>query len=528
MNQRSRSHALRRLLRGLVCLSALGSGAAAARAQGAGIVLPAFVDHHVHVFNVGWFLLQSQRPTPGQVTLVGARTESDAVQRVTLAAPGAAWVTGFGWNQEAWGTSVMPTGTALTAALPTTPVALARTDGHALWVNRAALIAAGLTRDTTGVLLERASEPVIARIPAPSDSDVVASWRLGASALAGRGVVRVYDAGVLALPGVAVLNTDFRRYVRLLAASDRAAPLPIAINLMIPAPSPYAEAALRMTAAQRRLSPNVRITHLKLFADGAFGSRGAALTHPYADDPHTHGVLRMTSREIAALTRRALDAGLDVATHAIGDLAVKEALDAYESVLRERPRTPRGRLRIEHFSYAREADFARAVRLGIALSVQSDFNSPRGTSPTFAEQRIGAEGAPRVYAWDRLDRMGALLVEGSDAFGALGAPLAGLHAGLTGINAIGERGDSPEVRARLLTLNTRWLAPGGRLEAPVDSVVLSADPRTVAVESLLSVRVLAVRRASAPPANAAGTAHPPPPRHRTPARTGAPNTPRAR
>ncbi|MEK7241045.1 MAG: amidohydrolase family protein [Gemmatimonadota bacterium] len=464
------------------------------------IIVPAFVDHHVHVFNVGWWLLQERRRPAGHVRAGGARSEGEVVQRVVAEASrdGApAWITGFGWNQEAWGISALPTLDALSTAVARAPVALARTDGHALWVNRAALDAAGLTSSTTGVLLERDVEPVVARIPAPSDHDIVSAWQLGAEALAERGVLRAYDAGVLALPGLAAMNTDFGRYVRLLAAADREHPLPVAINMMIPAPSAFADSVLAMPAAKRQLSPNVRITHLKLFADGALGSRGAALTHPYADDPHTHGVLRMTSREIADLTRRALDAGLDVATHAIGDLAVKEALDAYDMVLRERPRVVPSRLRIEHFSYAREADLARAVRLGIALSVQSSFNTPRGVSSTFAEQRLGGANAARAYAWNRLDRMGARLVEGSDHFGEPGPSLGGMHAGMTGINAIGERGDTRAVRERLLRLTQQWLAPGGKLVVPRtgDSgaqIVLSADPLAVPLDSLVTIRVKAV------------------------------------
>ncbi|MBL0171752.1 MAG: amidohydrolase family protein [Gemmatimonadaceae bacterium] len=494
---------------GVACVAALSVVSAAPRVGtkagpvgAVSVVVPAFVDHHVHVFNVGWWLLQAQRHDLNHVSVGNAKSEAEVVQRVATAAgnsrPG--WITGFGWNQEAWGTSVLPSLNAISTAIGRVPVALARTDGHALWVNRAALDAAGLSSVSTGVLLERAVEPVVARIPAPPDSDIATAWRLGAEALAARGVLRVYDAGVLALPGVAAMNTDFARYARVLAQADRQRALPIAIHLMIPAPSRYAESVLAMSATARRLSPNVRITHLKLFADGAFGSRGAALSHAYADDPHTHGVLRMTSREIAQWARRALDAGLDVATHAIGDQAVKEVLDAYEMVLRERPRLVPGRLRIEHFSYAREGDFARAVRLGVALSVQSNFNTPRGVSPTFAEQRLGVANAPRAYAWDRLDRMGALLVEGSDYFGEPGAPMAGMQAGLTGINAIGDRGDTPAVRMRLIGLTRAWLAPGGGLElGGGDSVALSGDPLAVSLDSLRGIRVLSVQRRVTPP-----------------------------
>jgi predicted amidohydrolase YtcJ len=479
-----------------------------------GVTVPAFVDHHVHVFNVGWYLLQDGRREPTHVFAEDAGSEAEVVQRATAAAAVAtsgeagaagiadAWVTGFGWNQEAWGTAVLPTATALSAAVPRVPVALARTDGHALWVNDAALAAAGIRMSgNAGVLLERDVESVVGRIPAPPDSDVVAAWRLGAEALASRGVLRAYDAGVLALPGVAAMNTDFARYVRLLADADRERALPLALYLMIPAPSAYAESVLAMSPEQRQLSPNVRITHLKLFADGALGSRGAALSHPYADDPHTYGVLRMTAAEIAEWTRRALDAGLDVATHAIGDRAVNQTLDAYEQVLRERPDLVPTRLRIEHFSYASESDIGRAVRLGVALSIQSNFNTPRGISPTFADQRVGAEHAADVYAWDRLDRMGALLVEGSDYFGAPGPALLGMHAGLTGINAIGDRGDTPAVRQRLLRMAGAWLAAGGTLMDPadagdrtVDHIVLSADPLTVPLDSMTAIRVLSVVR----------------------------------
>lgn len=470
-----------------------------------GVRVAAFADHHVHAFNVGWWLLQDERKPAGYVNAGGAKTEAEVVARAATAAAAAAesgqgsgseWVTGFGWSQDGWGTPVLPTADALSAAVPNSPVAMARTDGHALWVNRSALARAGLRGVRSGVLLERAAEPVLALVPAPADRDIVRAWRLGAEALAERGVMRAYDAGVLALPGIAALNTDFARYVRLLAETDRAEPLPMQLFLMIPAPSPYAEQVLAMSPAERQLSPNVRVTHLKLFADGALGSRGAALSHPYADDPHTTGVLRMKAREIADWTRRAVDAGLDVATHAIGDVAVREALDAYESVLEERPGLVPTRLRIEHFSYASDADMERAVRLGIALSVQSNFNAPRGVSPTFAEQRVGAAGASRVYAWDRLARMGAVLVEGSDYFGEPGAPLLGLYYGVVGVNAIGERGDSPEVRRELMRLNSRWLGAGGVLDstwsapgAAGSGVVLSGDPLVVAVESLTAVRV---------------------------------------
>jgi predicted amidohydrolase YtcJ len=336
------------------------------------------VDHHVHLFNIGLWLLNDRLHGRLFLDLSTARSADEVARlaqgRADSLGPGS-WVLGAGWNQAAWGTQELPGGEILTHAVPGHPVFLARADGHAGWVNAEARSMAGL-HGASGILLERANEPVTALIPALPDSEVMLAYGLAAEALAARGVVEVYDAGALAFPGVVALNADFARALVLLQRADSVAPLAIRVNLMVPAPSRLADSLL---AGPRDwiLSPRIRITHLKLFADGALGSRGAALTHPYADQPGTRGVARMTTEEILRLSRRALDAGLGVATHAIGDEAVRRTLDAYEQLLRERPGSDPTRLRIEHFSYARETDLARAVRLGVVLSIQSNFNSAR-------------------------------------------------------------------------------------------------------------------------------------------------------
>ena len=156
----------------------------------------------------------------------------------------------------------------------------------------------------------------------------------------------------------------------------------------------------------------------------------------------------MTTDEIVTLARRALDAGLGVATHAIGDEAVKRVLDAYEEVIRSRPGLDAARLRIEHFSYAREEDFARAVRLGVVLSIQTNFNALPGDDPPFGAARVGAANEPRVYAWNRLWREGARLAEGSDYFARPLEPLAGFHAALTRRYAVGA--ERPDGEGRIL------------------------------------------------------------------------------
>lgn len=488
-------------------LSDSGSGTRVVRLDGA-VVAPALIDHHVHLFNVGLALLNDRDHGRLLLDLSGVTSLDEVARRIkarATAAPPGAWIVGGGWSQAAWGTQALPTNGVLNAAAPGHPVYLARTDGHAGWLNAKALALAGITAATpdpyggairrdgsggpTGILLERANELVTPLVPALSDQDVMAAFRLGAEALAARGVVEVYDAGVLPVPGLVALNADFGRYLTLLRRADSLSPLPLRVNLMIPAPSALADSLLATRDTNRVLSPRIRITHLKLFADGALGSRGAALTHPYADDPTTHGVPRMTTEEIAALSLRAVDAGLGVAIHAIGDEAVKRALDACETVIEQRPGLDPGRLRIEHFSYARDEDFGRAVRLGVVLSIQSDFNSAVTDTITFGAMRVGAVNDSRVYAWNRLQRMGARLVEGSDYFTRPGPPLAGFVAALTLHNAIGD--GRPDAEARLVAY--RMQAGTARIRAgdEADLVILSGNPLTTPRDSLAGIEVLA-------------------------------------
>jgi len=488
------------------------------------VVAPAFTDHHVHLFNVGMALLNRRDGGRLAIDLSAVRSlrEIDSLIRARAAVQArGTWILGTGWSQAGWGTQALPTAELLTHAAPDHPVFLARTDGHAGWLNAAALAAGPITRATTdpeggaivklpsgepsGVLLERANELLTARLPAPADSDVVTAFRMAAEALAARGVAEAYDAGPLLYPGVVALNLDLGRYLALLLRADSITPLPLRINLMIPAPSRLADSLLGARQLVARLSPRIRITHLKLFGDGALGSRGAALSHPYADDTATTGVARMTTDQIADLGRRALDRGLGVATHAIGDLAVRRTLDAYETLLHERPKLIPGRLRIEHFSYAHEQDFVRAVRLGVLLSIQSNFNSLPDENPSFGGARLGAANEARVYNWARLLDMGANLAEGSDYFAVPGAPLAGVAATLSRKYAVGQA--LPDSLARLLAYRInalRFEPAGARVDgrivvgAPADLVAWSANPFSVPRSELEQLTVKLVKRRSPP------------------------------
>ncbi|MBI3789613.1 MAG: amidohydrolase family protein [Gemmatimonadetes bacterium] len=473
---------------------------------GGGFAVPAFTDHHVHVLNVGLWALNDAEHERLFVDLSSV-TSLDALRAKlrerTQRTPRGAWIVGAGWNQAAWGTQALPTARDLAGVSDAHPIFLARSDGHAGWANVQALAAAGLTLASAevtggsmkdGVLLERANESISALLPALSDADIRRAWRLGAEALAARGVVEVYDAGALAPPGVVALNAEFGRYLRLLVAEDAARPLPIRINLMIPAPSELANTLLSAPSPWT-LSPRLRITHLKFFADGALGSRGAWLSHPYADAPETRGVRRTEPVSFAALALLALDHGLGLATHAIGDAAVGNTLDAYERMQALRPSIPRGRLRIEHASYLAPRDLERAAHLGVLLSMQSNFNSADSDHPPFGTMRVGESNEPRVYPWAELRRLGADLAEGSDYFARPLGPLAGFEAAMTRRHAIGAERPDSAMRVAMLAMQAERRTPDGVRDAiafvpgaPADFVVLDANPLTVPLAALGAVR----------------------------------------
>ena len=485
------------------------------------VLAPSFVDHHVHLLNIGISLLYAKEPPPEfiDVTAFPSREAlgEEVARRGAALEPGS-WILGKGWSQGTWGSQELPTDDLLSRSAPHHPVYLTRVDAHAGWLNALGLELAEIGPATsdppggalrrhaggqpTGVLLERANELVLPLIPEPSDEQVRGAFRLAVEALAVQGVTEVFDAGFLAVPGIVDLRLDFERYLELLVAEDREAPLPLQVHLMIPAPSRFFDELVAEPSAARQLSPRLQISHVKLWADGAMGSRGAHLTHPFHDDPATRGVERMTPEELRSEAAKALDAGFDVASHAIGDQAVATVLDVYESILQDRPDLDATRLRIEHFSYAREQDFARAADLGVLLSIQPNFVAPGDDGLAMEDSRVGIENSARVYAWGRLSQLGAHLAFGSDYFTTPMPPLTTFYCAVTRRNLDGrpEEGWHPSERldrTEALETMTRLWATGGEVatKGPLavgsraDFVVLDADPLEAEASALLEIAV---------------------------------------
>ncbi len=482
-------------------------------------VMPSFKDHHVHLVNVGFAVLNRQRNQGLFLDLSAAHSLDEVARRVAERAatqPKGSWILGTGWSQIAWGAQKLPTHHILTKAAPDHPVFLVRVDGHCAWVNALALEEAGISKNTvdphggrilrledgspSGILLERAVEPAIEKIPEPSDEVITEAFRAGARALAAQGITEIYDAGFLSFPGIVAMNVGLERYYDLLRRLDAAEPLPLRVNLMVPAPTTLAVAVLRHPERYRP-SPRLRVTHIKLFADGALGSRGAALSRLYEDDPSTHGVFRMTTEELQNEAKRALEAGLDVATHAIGDAAVARVLQVYGGILEaDSSVTPR-RLRIEHFSVAAPQDIRRAAHLAVLLSIQPGFVWPGDDGLTMEDSRMGKENTAGAYAWATLFGMGAVTCGSSDDFTVPGPPLWNFYAAVTRMNPDGKpphgwHPDEQLSRNAALRLFTDLILPGGeyapgqlRDDAPADLVILSADPLTAPESEIMKIKV---------------------------------------
>jgi predicted amidohydrolase YtcJ len=375
----------------------------------AGSVVPGLVDAHGHVQGLG----RARR----EVSCAGAASAAECARRAAergRAAPAGSWIRGRGWDQNRWAGAAFPDEATLTRAVPDHPVFLSRVDGHAAWVNARALAAAGIgpatadppggriLRDAggrpTGVLVDAAQDLALARIPAPTPAEIEDQLLSALRELASLGLTEVHDAGV---PPAAL--DVYRR----LAEADR---LPIRVYAMIDGevPLPRLEAELarwKGTVEVGRLT----VRAVKLYADGALGSRGAALFEDYADDPGNRGLLLTQPEVLRAKVRAVAAAGFQPAVHAIGDRGVAEVLGAFEAAGDLRRLRPR----IEHLQIVRPREVARLAASGAIASMQPTHAT---SDAPWVAARLGA-GTERyrgAYAWRTVLRAGVPLAFGSD------------------------------------------------------------------------------------------------------------------
>jgi predicted amidohydrolase YtcJ len=422
------------LLRGST-IAALGSFAELDAARGAATpvidwrdatIIPGLTDAHAHLLGLG----QSREI----VDLRGVASVAEIVERLREQAPAQGWVLGRGWDQNLWG-GAMPTAAALDEAFGERPVWLRRIDGHAGWANTAVLKLAGIdegtgdpeggeilrdpsSRAATGVLIDNAMGLV--PTPEPSAADLERWLRAATREAASLGLTGVHEMG---------LGPDAHAVFQALAGAGE---LPIRVH-------GYAAegwwAAGLDGLSRSPITPEARylLAGVKLYADGALGSRGAALIEPYADRPEHHGALMHPPEQFVALVGAIVEHGLQVATHAIGDLGNRTIVDAYAAALAEHPGDRR--LRIEHVQIIDPHDIPRMAKLGVVASMQPTHAT---SDMPWAPARLGEQRLAGAYAWRRMLDAAVPLAFGSDFPVEQPSPLLGLYAAISRQDLAGE------------------------------------------------------------------------------------------
>ncbi|MCG8371691.1 MAG: amidohydrolase [Proteobacteria bacterium] len=396
----------------------------AARIDGRGrTVLPGLVDAHAHLYGYG--------ALKTSLDLTGTPGLDDAVARIAAYAaekPHARWILGRGWNQVLWEKSAFPAAADIDRVVADRPVWLRRIDGHAGWANSAAIRIAGIDGDTpdptggkilrddagsaTGILIDKAMGLVEAHVPEPDKAAVRDAFTAAIDALLAEGITGVHDAGIDVMQAGTYLS---------MADDD-------ALHLRIYAMTAGAGDVLDTIGAPLHAYGNDRfeLAAVKLYTDGALGSRGAAMLEPYSDDPENLGLPFWTQDELDAMVARANGMGFQVGIHAIGDYGNRQALDAIEKAQGGRPSPLRNR--IEHAQVVALDDIPRFAELGVVASMQATHAT---SDMNMAEDRVGPRRIEGAYAWRRLLDAGAVLANGSDFPVERSNPFHGLYAAVT-------------------------------------------------------------------------------------------------
>ncbi|HET9453084.1 MAG TPA: amidohydrolase [Gemmatimonadaceae bacterium] len=386
------------------------------------MVVPGFIDAHVHFMSGGFGLTSVQ--------LRDARTREEFVRRIAEHAkriPAGAWILEGNWDHQNWG-GELPRRDWIDSVTGGTPVFIQRLDGHMSLANSAAIRAAGVTRDTkdveggeivrdaagepTGIFKDNAAGLVGRAVPDPLPAQEDAALDAAMRHVAEQGVTSVHNMGSWG---------DVAVFERARAAGR--------LRTRIYAAVPLASwARLRDTVAARGRGDDwLRIGGLKGFVDGSLGSHTAAMLEPFSDAPNDRGLFVTTPANLYAWTKGADAAGLHVIIHAIGDRANRELLDMYARVQAENGARDR-RFRIEHAQHLAPAEIGRFAQLGVIPSMQPYHAIDDGR---WAEKLIGAERAKGTYAFRSLLDAKAPLAFGSDWFVAPPTPLEGIYAAVT-------------------------------------------------------------------------------------------------
>jgi len=423
-------------------------------------LLPGLIDAHGHVSDLGYSLLSVDIRG-----LASAQESAEFVANYAAQHPTLTWIKGRGWNQVLWPDQAFPTAAILDSQISDRPVWLERIDGHGGWANSAALRLAGIDKDTvapeggeiirdaegnpSGVLIDNASSLITSIIPKPNDADITLALDTASKHLLSLGVTSTHDAGVSALE-----HPLYRQI------ADRGE-MQVRIYGMISS----SNANLAQTLAAGHSSDDkdmYSLRSIKIYTDGALGSRGAALIEPYSDRPDHSGLMLTSGEELRSLFEQSIQADFQIAVHAIGDMGNRVALDEFEHAYA----TVGGRHlrnRVEHAQVVAISDIQRFKSLDVIPSMQPTHAT---RDMNMAEERIGAERLKGAYAWRTFLNQGSRVVSGSDYPIELANPFDGIHAAVTRQDKgnlpeggwIPEQAMTVEEALRSFTIDAAWAA----------------------------------------------------------------------
>ncbi len=421
---------------------------------GGAFIVPGLTDAHVHLSNFGRFLEELQLKQ-----LTGPKDVIPLIKEKQQSVLSGEWILGRGWDQTGWPDGIFPPSTILDSLSGKHPIVLTRVDGHAMWVNRTALQAAGI--DPAGsppdggqiinncILVDNAMDPVMNCIPQSDGRTVKRYIQRGAETFASRGITEIHD----------VWQTQQEiSIIRELIAMDK---FPVRCYGMLP----YNNTALLQQFFDEGpyISDFYTIRAVKAFADGALGSRGAALLEDYSDDPGNTGLIIVDEAVFADLACRCRDAGFQLCTHAIGDRANRFVLDQYISAVAP---DKQHRWRVEHAQMVTDADLPKFTEHGILPSVQPSHCT---SDMKWLETRLGAQRTATVSRLNTMVQAGLKIPGGSDCPIEDGIPLWEYYAAVTRQDHRGNPPGGWHSEERLSPLNalrmlTVWAAYGAFAE----------------------------------------------------------------
>jgi predicted amidohydrolase YtcJ len=463
-------------------------------------VFAGWADAHGHLESLGEALETAD--------LKGAGSAAESARRMgakAAALPAGSWAQGRGWDQNLWAGQQFPDAWDLDAAVPDRPAAAERVDGHAVWVNTKALEASGIGPATpdppggrilrrpdgspSGVLVDNAADLVGRVMPAPTKADRERRLLAGVRACARAGLTQVQDASGYGPESVAALE-------RLASRGE----LPIRVYATVSPDEKLLSESLRNGVRIGRGGDFLTVRAIKGYADGALGSRGAALLADYSDEPGKRGLLITPPERLEELAGQARRNGWQLWIHAIGDRGNRIALDAFRKAARALPRAPAGgdRPRIEHVQVVALSDISRFAAEGVIASIEPTHAT---SDMPWAERRLGPKRIRGAYAWRSLEKAGVRLAGGSDFPVESENPLLGFYAAVTrqdlsGAPPGGWRPEERLTRAEALALFTTGAAYAafeedrrGRIAAgyEADLTVLAKDPMTAPEKEIPSI-----------------------------------------